>query len=105
MRTNHPHPSLRRRIPTGYPRWRQRIASAGTARARGDRLVTRIDPGVVSPLTGLRGHGRRAAEDLGQWKTGVEERKPALLAGGDLLNAVCGSASPAPPSTRVLRSQ
>ena len=70
-----------------------------------DRLVTRIDPGVVSPLAGLRGHGRRAAEDLGQWKTGVEERKPALLAGGDLLNAVCGSASPAPPSTRVLRSQ
>ena len=70
-----------------------------------DQLITRIDPGVVSPLTGLRGHGRRAAEDLGQWKTGVEERKPALLAGGDLLNAVCGSASPAPPSTRVLRSQ
>jgi hypothetical protein len=70
-----------------------------------DQLITRIDPGVVSPLTGLRGHGRRAAEDLGQWKTGVEERKPALLAGGDLLNAVCGSASPAPLSTRVLRSQ
>jgi hypothetical protein len=32
-----------------------------------DRLVTRIDPGVVSPV-GLRGHERQAAEELERWK-------------------------------------
>jgi hypothetical protein len=37
--------------------------------------VTRIDPGVVSLLAELRGHERRAAEELGQWKTHHEERK------------------------------
>jgi hypothetical protein len=38
--------------------------------------VTRIDPCVV-PLVGeLRGHERQAAEELGQWKTHIEERKP-----------------------------
>jgi hypothetical protein len=41
-----------------------------------DRLVTRIDPGVVSLLAELRGHERQAAEELGQRKTGVEEPKP-----------------------------
>jgi hypothetical protein len=41
---------------------------------KADRLVTRIDLGVVSLVVELRGHGRRAAEDLGQWKTGVEKR-------------------------------
>ena len=40
------------------------------------RLVTRIDPGVVSLVAELRGHERQAAEELGQWKTRVEERKP-----------------------------
>jgi len=78
----------------------QRLAAQQRGQAAG-----RESSGVVSLVAELRGHERRAAEDLGQWKTGVEERKPALLAGGDLLNAVCGSASPAPPSTRVLRSQ
>ena len=41
-----------------------------------DVLVTRIDPGVVSLVAELRGHERQAAEELGQWKTRVEERKP-----------------------------
>jgi hypothetical protein len=40
-----------------------------------DRLVTRIDPGVVSLLAELRGHERQAAEELEQWKTHVEEHK------------------------------
>jgi hypothetical protein len=38
--------------------------------------VTRIDPGVVSLFAELRGHGRQAAEELGQGKTRGEERKP-----------------------------
>jgi hypothetical protein len=37
--------------------------------------VTRIAPGVVSLVNELRGHERQAAEELGQWKTGVEEPK------------------------------
>jgi hypothetical protein len=41
-----------------------------------DRLVTRIDPGVVSLVAVLRGHERQATEELGQWKTRVEEHKP-----------------------------
>jgi hypothetical protein len=40
-----------------------------------DRLVCRIDPGVVSLLAELRGHERQAAEELEQWKTHVEEHK------------------------------
>ena len=53
---------------------------------KADRLVTRIDLGVVSLVVELRGHGRRAAEDLGRWKTVVEERRtvdtsPAARAG------------------------
>jgi hypothetical protein len=39
-----------------------------------DRLVTRIDPGVVSLVAELRGHERQAAEEFGQGKT-REERK------------------------------
>ena len=31
--------------------------------------MTRIDPGVVSVVGGLRGNERQAAEELGQWKT------------------------------------
>jgi hypothetical protein len=38
------------------------------------RLVTRIDPGVVSLVAELRGHERQAAEELEQWKTHIEER-------------------------------
>jgi hypothetical protein len=40
-----------------------------------DRLVTRIDHGVVSLVAGWRGHERQAAEELGQGKTRGEERK------------------------------
>jgi len=39
-----------------------------------DRLVTRIDPGVVSLLANER-QWPQAAEELGQWKTHREERK------------------------------
>jgi hypothetical protein len=38
---------------------------------KADRLVTRIDPGVVSLVAELRGHERQAAEKLGQWKARV----------------------------------
>jgi hypothetical protein len=40
-----------------------------------DRLVTRIDPGVISLVAELRGHERQEAEELGPWKTHHEERK------------------------------
>jgi hypothetical protein len=40
-----------------------------------DRLVSRIDPGVVSVLAELRSLERQAAEELEQWKTHVEEHK------------------------------
>jgi hypothetical protein len=40
-----------------------------------DQLVTRIDPGAVSLVAELRTHECQAAEELGRWKTGVEERK------------------------------
>ena len=38
-----------------------------------DRLVTRIDPGVVSLVAELRAHERQAAGELRQWKRRVEE--------------------------------
>jgi hypothetical protein len=38
----------------------------GYKRKEADRLVTRIDPGVVSRVAALRGHERQAAEELGQ---------------------------------------
>jgi len=41
-----------------------------------DRLVTRIDPGVVSLVIEFRGHGRQATGELERWETGVEEPKP-----------------------------
>ena len=40
-----------------------------------DRLVTRLDPGVVLLVAELRGHERQAAEELEQWKTHHEERR------------------------------
>jgi hypothetical protein len=57
------------------PRRRQRVAVPDHKGKEADRLVTRIDPGVVSPVAELRGHERQAAEERGQWKTHVEERK------------------------------
>jgi hypothetical protein len=45
----------------------------GYKRKEADRLVTRIELGVVSLVAELRGHERQTAEELGQGKTGVEE--------------------------------
>jgi hypothetical protein len=45
------------------------------ARERSRPAGARIAPGVVSLVAELRGHERRAAEELRQWKTGVKERK------------------------------
>jgi hypothetical protein len=42
-----------------------------------DVLVTRSAPGVVSLVAELRGHERQAAEELGQWKTGGDQARPA----------------------------
>jgi hypothetical protein len=41
-----------------------------------DRQVTRIDPGVVSPVAELCAHEQQAAQEFGRWKTRAEERKP-----------------------------
>src|SRR5450756_183687 len=58
-----------------HPRWRERVAGARLQGQEADRLVTHIDPGVVSLVPELRGHERQPAEELEQWKTRVEERK------------------------------
>jgi hypothetical protein len=42
---------------------------------KADRLVARIDPGIIPLVTELRGHERQAAEELEQWKAHHEERK------------------------------
>jgi hypothetical protein len=46
-----------------------------------DRLITRIDPGVVSLAAELRGHERQAAEELEQ--TVAEGREVIDADGGD----------------------
>jgi hypothetical protein len=46
-----------------------------------DRLVTR-NPAIISLVVELCRHERQAAEELGQWKTGVEEPKPLATSGG-----------------------
>ena len=56
-------------------RRRERNAGARLQGEGADQLVTRIDPGVVSLVAELSGHERQAAEELGQWKTHVEERR------------------------------
>jgi hypothetical protein len=43
-----------------------------------DRLVTRIDPGVVAMVAELRAHEKQAAEELGQWQAPAES-KPATV--------------------------
>jgi hypothetical protein len=45
-------------------------------RKEADRLVTRSDPGAVSLVAELRGHERRAVEELEQWKTRADYAKP-----------------------------
>jgi hypothetical protein len=53
------------------------VARAGDYKGKeADRLVTRIDPGVVSLVSELRGHERQATGELERWETGVEEPKP-----------------------------
>jgi hypothetical protein len=42
---------------------------------KADRLVTRIDPAIIRLIAELLQHERQAAQEMGQWKTGVEERK------------------------------
>jgi hypothetical protein len=63
----------------GHGRFAGRRQRDAGARLQGKRkpisLETRIDLGVVSLVAELRGHERQAAEELGQWKTRVEERK------------------------------
>jgi hypothetical protein len=50
--------------------------SCAAARAEeADRLGSASTPAWASPLAELRGHERRPAEELGQWKTRVGERK------------------------------
>jgi hypothetical protein len=51
--------------------------------------VTRITPGVVSLVAELRGHERQAAEELGQWKTRVEERKILAASPGRSRSPCC----------------
>jgi hypothetical protein len=53
-------------------RQRQRVARRNYKGKEADRLVTRSDPGVVSLVAELRGHGPTSRQ---QWKTRVEERK------------------------------
>jgi hypothetical protein len=69
-----------------------------------DRLVTRIDPGVVSLVAVLRGHERQATEELGQWKTRVEEHKPldaSQAASGDGQPGSRAEVFPVPGGGRV----
>jgi hypothetical protein len=47
-----------------------------------DRLVTRIDPGVVSLVAELRGHERQAAQELEQWKTHQADPRRSCKTGG-----------------------
>ena len=59
-----PRPAGRRH---GRPaRWRQRVTVRDYKGKKADRLVVRIDPGVISLFAELRGHERQAAEELGQ---------------------------------------
>lgn len=51
--------------------------------------MTRGAPGVVSLVAELRGHERQAAEELGQWKTRVEERKVVDASGRRRLRWRC----------------
>lgn len=41
-----------------------------------DRVVTRVDSGLVSLLSELRAHEQQATQELNQRKTRIEERKP-----------------------------
>jgi hypothetical protein len=66
---------------------------------KADRLVTRIDPGVVSLVAELRVHGRRAAQELERWKTHHEVRK-VIDAGGPIGRSAPPSGWTRPRSSR-----
>jgi hypothetical protein len=77
-------------------RRRQQAAGAAPNGKEADRLMARIDPGVASRVAELRGHERQAAEELGQWKTHHEERKPSTgCAPGGACRVFPANASPA----------
>ena len=64
---------------------------------KADRLVTRIDPGVVSLVAELRGHERQAAEELGRWS---ERRDVPIQGAGARARLDCpGSETPRQNST------
>jgi len=65
----------RDRLESDPRRRRQRLLVRDYNGKKADRLLTRIDPGVVSPLAELRAHEWQAAEELGQRKTHHEERR------------------------------
>ena len=47
-----------------------------------DRLVTRIDPGVVSLLAELRGHEPQAAKEFGSGRPALRSASPRRFGGG-----------------------
>jgi hypothetical protein len=54
----------------------QRVAGARLQGEGSDHGGLSHRPGVVFLVAELSGHERQAAEELGQWKTRVEERMP-----------------------------
>jgi hypothetical protein len=71
-----------------------------------DRLVTRIDPGMVSRVAELGGHERQAADQLGRWNTHREERRVIETSPAAVTLAAISDRRPrpgrrrSPPSTR-----
>jgi hypothetical protein len=61
-----------------------------------NRLVTRIDHGVVSLVAELSGHQRQAAEESEQWKTRVDHTRHADEDGGTRGVGEEGAQAPAP---------
>jgi hypothetical protein len=64
-------------------------ASGLLVAGRATTEVYRIAPGGVSLIAELRGFERKAAEELSQWKTRVEERMPLEPARRRLRSPCC----------------
>jgi hypothetical protein len=60
----------------GHGRSASGMLVRGYKAKKANRLVTRIDPGVVSLVNELRGYEWQAAEELEQWKTHHAAPKP-----------------------------
>jgi len=60
----------------GHGRSASGMLVRGYKAKKANRLVTRIDPGVVSLVADLRGHEQQAAEESERWIAHHEERKP-----------------------------